>query len=154
MDGKIYVPTESGHLVSEEFCRLAEVIHDYDPNLELRWIEPEHRETKMEKKEPYCIWDIRINKPVMFATERDTPQSMLARLWGSDNTKHDVLHRIELENNAVKALQQKAWMDKLEEAREEAEFFMKTPKHTFTMNGKKFDERKAVGPAVDRTYIT
>lgn len=105
------IATENGVWVDENFARLAEIVKDYDPYLELRWIPPGQRETDADKKNPYCIVDTRSNYIVMFASERDTPQSILARLWSADNKHGSVLDRLDAENAAAEAFKLKQRMD-------------------------------------------
>lgn len=105
------IATDGGRWVDENFARLAEIIKDYDEYLELRWIPPGQRETDAEKKNPYCIVDTRSNYIVMFASERDTPQTILARLWSADNKHGSVLERVDAENAAAEAFRLKERMD-------------------------------------------
>lgn len=126
--------------VSEKFERLASLIQDYDQNLELRWIPPAAR--TREDKEPFLIFDKVSDQPVLYAKEQDEPHQILARLWGIDNVKNNVLDRIEIEQAAQKALDMKEWMDKQEEAASLAYFFKQSPLHTIRHNGKKFDHNR------------
>lgn len=129
-----------GQWVSEKFERLASLIQDYDPNLQLMWIPPDKR--TREDKEPYVIVDTRINQVVLHAKEQEEPHLILARLWGIDNKHHNVLDKIEIQEKAKKALDMKAWMDKQEEAADLAYFFKQSPLHTIRHNGKKFDHNR------------
>jgi hypothetical protein len=106
--------TESNIWVDDNFQRLAEIIKDYDPYLELRWIPPGQRETDAEKKNPYCIVDTRSNYIVMFASERDTPESILSRLFQADNKHGSVLDRLDADNAAKEAFRLKSLMDEEE----------------------------------------
>lgn len=151
MKPTVYVPLDDGRWVDENFARLAELISIYDHNLELRWI-PEDRRTR-EDKEPYVVVDTLTESPVMYASAHTPPQKILARLFMADNAKGNTLTKLEAEEVAKKAFQQKEWLERMAEAAEQAEFFFKTNKNTFTMNGKKFVDKRVVGPAVDRTYI-
>jgi hypothetical protein len=105
------IVTENGEWVNENFQRLAEIIKDYDPYLELRWIPPGQRDTDADKKNPYCIIDTRSDYIVMFASERDTPQSILARLFTADNKHGSVMDRLDAENAANEAFRLKAQID-------------------------------------------
>lgn len=136
----IFIPTADGTWVSEKFERLASVINDYDHNLELRWIPPDKR--TREDKHPFVIVDTRINQVVVYASELDTPEGILAKLWGIDNCKHNVLEQLEIQERAQKALEMKEWMDKKEEAIDLAFFFKQSPLHTIRHNGKKFDHNR------------
>jgi hypothetical protein len=100
--------------ISAEFNRLAEIIEDYDSYLELRWIPPDKRETQLDKAQCYCIIDTRNNKIVLFANELDSPVDILARLWGMDSNKGNVLSRLDAHNAAVKAMRLKEELDKKE----------------------------------------
>ncbi len=108
------IATDDGQWVNEHFHRLAEIVKDYDPYLELRWIPPGQRETDAEKKNPYCIIDTRSDYIVMFASELDTPESILARLFTADNKHGSVLDRLDAENAAKEAFQLKEKMDEEE----------------------------------------
>lgn len=114
MNDNIRFATETGIWVDDKFQRLAEIIKDYDQWLELRWIPPGQRETDAEKKNPYCIIDTRSNYIVMFASERDTPESILARLWSADNKNGSVLDRVDAHNAAQEAFRLKEKMDEEE----------------------------------------
>lgn len=138
----VFIPTDDGRWVSEHYERLARVVQDYDPAFELRWIPPESRETAEERKEPYCIWDTRINKPVMYAGELDSPEDILARLWMGDNTKHNVLEFIDKKNKAREALLMKEQMDLAEERQEKIAWLMATNKNYINMgNGRVVDDQ-------------
>lgn len=125
----IRIATENGVWVDENFQRLAEIIKDYDPYLELRWIEPGQRETDAEKKNPYCIVDTRSEYIVMFASERDTPQTILARLWSSDNAHGSVLDRLDAENAAAEAFKLKEKLDEEEMKKDFAAWLIDTKKN-------------------------
>lgn len=132
-----YIPTDEGRWVSAEFERLAQVIQDYDPQFELRWIPPEHRRT--EDKKPYCIFDLKIQKVVFFASELDSPVDILERLFRGDNAKHDVLANLERREAAQRALELRKSMDDYEDAADKANFLKNSPLHTLRFNGHKFD---------------
>jgi hypothetical protein len=125
----INIVTESGEWVSEDFQRLAEIVKDYDPYLELRWIPPGQRETDADKKNPYCIIDTRSNYIVMFASERDNPQTILARLWSADNGRGSVLDRVDAENAAAEAFRLKSQMDDEEMKKDFAAWLIGTKKN-------------------------
>ena len=107
----MFVVTDDGQWVNEHFARLAEVIKDYDEYLELQWIPPGQRTEEADRKNPYRIIDSRSGYVVMFASERESAEQILARLWGADNKNGSVLDRLEIENNATEALRLKERMD-------------------------------------------
>lgn len=126
--------------ISAEFQRLAEIIQDYDPYLELRFI-PEHKQTELiDKARPYCIWDTRSNSPVFFAGPSDTPVMILERLFLSDNTKHNVLKRLEAAEAAQQVMKLKEQMDRAEERVDFAAYVLKNKKNYWKHGGKKYDD--------------
>lgn len=135
-----YIPTESGHWVSEKYERLARVVKDYDPWLELRWIPPENRTS--EDTKPYAVYDTKNNYIVFRASELDTPEGILSRLWSGDLTKHNPLAQLESMEAAQKAMELKEQWDKMEEANDLAAFFYQSPKNYIKHNGKKFDSER------------
>lgn len=147
------VPSESGEWISDRFARLSEILQDYDPNLELRWIPPDKR-TRDDRK-PYVVWDTASNSPVLFAGEMDEPYEILASIFQADAHKNGhVLNRLEAMENAYKAVRFKEYMEQMEEAADRAKFLMKSPLHTNRMDGKKYDDQlRVIGPAVDRKHL-
>jgi hypothetical protein len=149
---EVYVPAEDGRWVNESYARLAEIVKDYDATLELRWIPPDRR--TREDKKPYVIIDTRINEPVLYASELDTPEEILARLFDADNKYGNVLTRLENRNKAVEIFDAKKQMEKMEEATDYAEFLFKSPLNTVKANGKKYDDqRRIVGTAEGRKIL-
>jgi len=148
----MFVPASDGRWIDENFARLAEVIKDYDPSLELRWIP--HDQRTRDDKEPYVIVDSRNNLPVFYASELDTPTDILAKLFEGDNKNGNVLSRLEARESAVKILEAKQRLESYEEANDVARVFMQSPLNVFKHNNKKFDEqRRFIGPAIERTTI-
>ncbi len=125
----MYVVTDDGQWVNEHFHRLAEIIQDYDPALELQWIPPGQRDTDEEKKTPYRIIDTRSNYIVCFASERDSAEDILARLWGADNKQGSVLDRMEAKNAAIEAFKLKERMDEEEMKKDFTAFLIGTKKN-------------------------
>ena len=131
----------------KDTSRLAEIIRDYKPGLELRWIPNAQRTDPMDDVRPYCIVNNLSNggeQLVMYLTENEVanPPGVLARLFNSDHSKHrpgEVLRRIENSERA-KAIWEEA---KAAEAQEEALDFWRSvwnsPKHTYKHNGIKMD---------------
>jgi type I site-specific restriction endonuclease len=137
-----YIPTETGEWVSEHYERLARVIQDYDPHLVLAWIPPGKR--TREDKNPYAVIDTRSNYVIFHASELETPEQILGRLFSADIKHGNTLDRLEAHNAAVEALKQKEWLDQLEDAADQALFMKQSHLHTLKMNGKKFDHNRRV----------
>lgn len=132
----VFIPTDDGQWVDENYERLARLIQDYDHNLTLAWIPPDKR-TRDDKK-PYVIIDTLTNTPVMYASELDTPNDILTNLFMADNKQGDVLSRIEASNNAAQLLEQKTRLDQYEEEMDKAEFLFRS-KTNYLKMGKNED---------------
>lgn len=128
----VYIPTNDGQWVSEKYEQLAQTVQDYDHNLELRWIPPALR--TREDKKPYVIWDTLSNSPVLYASELDTPQDILASLFMADNVRGgNVLDRIDAINKAAEALRLRAQLDEHEIMKDKVAFLKGTPLHYIKM---------------------
>jgi len=150
----IFIPNTNdvNSWVSSKFELLAEIVQDYDRWLELRWIPPENR-TRDDKK-PYVVVDTRTNYPVIYASELDVPEQILAQIIGGDNKNGTVLSKLEAFEAAQKLFQMREFLDKMEQAADEAKFMIDSPLNTVRFNGKKFDDqRRPVGPAIDRKHL-
>lgn len=126
----MFVPTETGHWVSEQFARLAEILKDYDDGLELRWIPPEMRTS--EDGKPYAI--VHRNPQgyeyvVKYAGELDNPQRILADLWAGDTSKGNVLGYLDSLDAANDAFRMKKQVEQAEERQEFIEYLMRTDKN-------------------------
>lgn len=138
----MYTPTDDGQWVDEQFERLARVVKDYDPGYALYWIPPAQRETLQEKQKPYVVVDERTGLPIMWASRTDTPDKILEELFLGDNSKGDVLARMEAHNAAVEALEMKAKMDLAEERQEYISWLIGTKKNYITLpGGRKVDDQ-------------
>lgn len=137
-----FVPSDDGRWVSENFERLARVVQDYDPQFELRWIPPEQRTTPEERKHPYVVWDLVHNCACLFASELDTPEDILTKLFEGDNSKHNVLERLDARNAAVRALEMKKQLDLAEENQEYVAWLVGTQKNFIQLGkGRKVDDQ-------------
>ncbi len=137
-----FIPTETGRWVSEHYERLARIVQDYDPQFELRWIPPEARTDPEDRKKPYVIWDLVTNSAVMYASELDTPEEILARLFMGDNSKGNVLKKIDAHNAAIKAMEMKEQLDLAEERKDYVAFLIGTQKNYIKLGkGRKVDDQ-------------
>lgn len=116
--------SEDGYFRSEKMLRLAEILEDFSPEMELKWIPPDKR-NNVDKSKPYCIVHTPSdrNKPpyvVMYATETDDPVDILARLWYGDTRRDNVIRKVEAREAAQRAFELKQQM---EETQEKADLF-------------------------------
>lgn len=142
-----FIPTDDGYWVSEHYERLARVVQDYDPQFELFWIPPDKRNNPEDIKNCYAIIEHSpVGDVVVFhANELDTPESILERLFLSDNKHGNVLERIDAHNNAIKAMQMKEQLDINEERMDKVAWLMGTEKNFIEMGrGRVLDDQLRV----------
>lgn len=132
-----FIPTDDGRWVSEKYARLAEIIQDYDPQFELRWIPPEHRAKPTYTSRCYVIWDIITNSAVLYAGDLDSPETILERLFDADNKHGNVLDRVEAHNAAIEAFNLKEQMDIREEQMDKVSWLIGTKKNFIEMGKNK-----------------
>jgi len=126
---------ETGHFLSAEHQRIAQVIHDYDETLELAWIPPKDR--ALNEKYPFAVIHRPDNAPpyiVMRLQETEVDHRVVARLWNADNSNHNVLSAIEADEAARRALEMLRREEENLEAREKAAWAIKAPSGA-TMDG-------------------
>jgi len=110
------VLSEDGRWRSQKMLRLAEILEDYNPYLELKWIPPEHR-VGGNRVAPYVIVH---SKPgmkeyvVCFVQEYDIPEQVLAKVFQADMNKHDVLTQLETQERADELFRMKEWQERQE----------------------------------------
>lgn len=124
IDHAIY-SEEVGCFISSKFQRLAEILQDYDPTLEMRWIPPGSRESTDTR--PYCIVHSLPGKPpyvVMYFGELDNPEDILAKIFAGDNNQGNVLSKLETANAAAEAFRLKEQMDQDLESADMFHFLM------------------------------
>lgn len=116
---------EAGAFVSSKIQRLAEILKDFDPTLELRWIPPALRSG--EDTLPYAVFhNPLVGQPytVFYFSEQDDPADVLARVFTGDSARGDILSKIEAKEAAQKAFQYKEYLDEMEEAADQMHFLM------------------------------
>lgn len=118
---------ETGHALSAEHQRIAEIIKDYDETLELAWIPPNARAHNEEF--PFAVIHKPLDAPeyvVFKLKESEVDHRVLARLFAGDSTRHsNILDVIENEEAARRIVEMKRDMDAAEEARELAAWAVK-----------------------------
>ena len=136
----MYVPAEDGSWINENTARIAELISEYDPRLELRWVRPDQRqpgepEFAIIEKSPDGLEFVAF----LIQDESFVDHRLLARIYAADNKDKNV-NEISLSiNEAVRAVQRKREQDKIAEASDLAVSMMRSQLHTYRHNGKKID---------------
>jgi hypothetical protein len=133
----IYVPNADGAFVSETQRRVAEIIKDYDPYLELAYIPPESRGLDDYGKEFAVIHRPPGREPyyVFFAGKDEIDERLIARLFMNDQTRGNVMNMLEAHENARQVLDMKRKMEEAEERKEFIIDVLKSPKDTYMHNG-------------------
>lgn len=130
----------SGHALSEQHSRIAEIIRDYNPELELAWIPPSDR-TAFDAK-PFAIIH---NQPngnryvVGTFSEDQMDHRIISYLFNHDARNRDVLSDIERENAAKELLRLKQIEDEAADRHEMGRAMIRTKQSTWRHNGKKYN---------------
>lgn len=114
--------------VSQEFANLAQVLADYDPNLALEMIPPEHWDKLTDKKKIFRVVDIQRNQIVCYFDSLAAPQDILAHIWDIDQKNGNPIRTMENRNLAAQALQMRKHQDELDAQRDFAYFVVKNQK--------------------------
>ena len=134
LGGSNYVYSEAhGGFINDKHRRIAEIINEFDPTIEVMWIPRDRRgpgdkayalRHQLPGKAPYLI---------KVYDEEEFDERVLAELFemaAAANGPLTVAQRVEMHDLAVKAVRMSKERELLEEARDEAEFFWRTPLHT------------------------
>lgn len=133
---------DSGRWLSAEHQRVAEVIKDYDPNLELVWIPPEGRTEEEDRRKPFGLVHRQPDGHtylIFTLSEAEVNHTLLARIFEADMHKHDptrTINKIELNEQAMRLMQAKKIEEQKQEYMEFAHALLKSPLHTYRHNGK------------------
>jgi hypothetical protein len=134
------VPLEDGSFVSAKVARIAEIIHDMDPNLEVQWVPRDRREPD---DDAFRIIERTRDggRVVAFSvkSEAEFDERVIERIYLGDTHKHDVWSRTEAHNEAVKLVEAKKAREAKEAAREFAQAVFNSPLNTYVHNGIRFD---------------
>lgn len=128
--------------INSKHERIARIINEYDPCLQLVWIPPENRDEV--DTFPYAIVSNDPNgsrRALSFWTENEIDERLIEWLFLNDFTKHspiEMFDAIQSHNMAVKLLEEKAIEDKYEEKKEFMKFLLKSPLHTVKHEGRKY----------------
>lgn len=134
----IIVATESGRFVSQKWMFLAEMLQDYNPNLELRWIPTELRAPEDRDKSYMVVSKDRAGKEyvVLYASELDQPEEIMTRIINSDMKHGNVLDRMEVRNNVHKLFQLRQQEEELAEKEDFSRWLVETKKTNPTFRDK------------------
>lgn len=132
----VYVMDNEYGALSAKHMRVAEIIRDYNPELELAFI-PRNARTAFDA-DPFAVIHNQPNGQryvVMTCKEEEVDERLLAKVFMADHRNGNVLKRLEAEEAARQAMNMKQQMDEWEDKQD----FVKTVikgKHYFRHNGK------------------
>lgn len=133
------IATDEGYFVSEKHMRMADVIREYDRNLEIEFI-PEGRREPGDK--PFRI--VHTNPStgyryvVCYADDLDGP--LLERIIKMDAQRNgNILSDLDAHNAAVRAVIEKKWQEEKAESIDLAAHIIRSPKTRYKHNGKVYE---------------
>lgn len=139
IQGAYILDNASGQALSSQHTRIAEIIHDYNPELELAWI-PHAERTAFDSK-PFAIIHNQPNGSryvVGTFSEAEMDHRIIAHLFNHDARNRDVLSDLERENAAKELLGMKESMDAHADRLEMGRAMIKTQKSTWKHDGKTY----------------
>lgn len=116
-----------GRGLSAEHTRIAELIKEYEPSLELAWVPPENR--KLNEEFPFAvIHRVQGIKPyvVMRLRENEVDHRVLVKLYAADGKNGNVLDNLELEEKALRQVTARKAEDEMAEAHELSAWALRT----------------------------
>lgn len=130
---------DDGHFISAKVSRIVELIRNFDPRLDVKWVPPNHREPG----DPAFAIVERIadgREQVVFYvdSEEEFNERVLARIYESDVEHNDVMGKIEANDRAVRAANELRRRDQMEEAHDLMRSVIRSPKHTYSHDGKTY----------------
>lgn len=134
MDFSGAIVFQDGEALPAKYSRIAEIIQDFDPNLELAWIPPGQR-TAFDK-EPFAIFHNNPRYLVGTFSEAQMDHRIIAHLFQINNANGNVLDKLEAEEAAKRALRYKELIEEYEEKQDFAKSLIQSKKHYYRHNGK------------------
>lgn len=138
LDADYVYDSRRGRFVNEKHERIARILKDYNPHLSLSYA-PDKDEGP--ESAPFFVGFTDPGKGshiIMWLRGSEINETLLAKIWSSDTTKNNPLSYLESLEAARQAVSMKEELERREEARERANFMIRTPYHTINLGkGKK-----------------
>lgn len=127
---------DNGEFISAKVSRIVELIREYDPNLEVKWIPEKMRRPD----EPAFMITERLRdgrEVVAFyvQSEAEFNETVLARIYAGDNARNDVQARVDAANAAVNRVREARAREEREQYYDLMGSVIKSKKHTYRHNG-------------------
>lgn len=133
---------QTGHFINAMHQRVAEIMHDYDPDLQLVWIPDAERTEPHEREFPFAI----LHSPpgrqpyvVRHVRESEVNERLLAWLWSNDAERSNPFATLEKIEDAKRAMELHAAQEARDEAQEIGAAILRSPLHTYRHNGKRYE---------------
>jgi hypothetical protein len=120
-----------GALVETDALRIAERVHEYDPNLSVKFLASA---AQLVAEPPFVVVERcrdGVERPVFSVWKLD--ETVLQRLYAADNEKWNVLAQLDANNAKVKQREKRRYRDSMDEAKEIVKSVIKSPKSTYTV---------------------
>lgn len=131
---------DDGRFISAKVSRIVELVREYDHRLDVKWIPPNMRG---EGDAAFAVTERLKDGSEVVAfyidSEEHFDETVLARIYESDNTKNDVQARIDAQNKAVNDVKASRQRDERYAHYDLMSSIIRSPKHTYKHNGRKFD---------------
>ena len=134
----VILSAEGNTYVDQKWSYLAEMIGDYNPLLELRWI-PTDKRSPQDQNSPYIVVHTdKDNKEyiVLYASDLDTPEDIMTRLFNNDMKHGNVQTRMDTRNRVNKLFEMRAKEDELAQQEDLARWLTETKKVNPTYRNK------------------
>lgn len=134
---------DGGYFVSEKHQQIAEIVQDFNADLEVKFIPPHLRAEPEEKEWPYMIVHngrgTAGGRPylVMLLSEDEMDGRVIEKLFMAMVDKNDIPARMKAIADAQKVVRIKAQKEQEGMQNEFDAFRLKTPLHTFSHKGRK-----------------
>lgn len=124
--------------LSQTHERVARLLKDYNPELELQYI-PEKDRGAFDAK-PFRVVHNSANGVYIIGhfAAKDVNETLVAHVFKHDRKNTDVLSDLEAEEAAREALLMREALDRHEEREDFGRSLLKSPLHTYRHNGKKY----------------
>lgn len=127
---------DSGYFISERHERIARIVHDYDPEIELGWIPPDKRDA--DDTQPFCLIHNHPNgtrQVISYWREDQVDERILEWLFENDFKKHrpeDIYNRMQAKNLARELYEAQVREDEHRQRVDRARHILRSPLHKYT----------------------
>jgi hypothetical protein len=131
--------------VGQKWLDLSEILRDYNPQLELKWIPPDKREPE-DRDKPYAVVHRDMfgkEYVVTYGSELENPEEVLTRVFYNDMKHGNVQDRLNARNTAHKAMELYRQAEEMEEAKDLSKFMMGSPKNWIKIRDKSTGELRS-----------